>query len=171
VVAGPMSYEIGGEQYVAVLAGWGGAFPLAYGAISLNARVRPESRVLVYKIGGKATLPPPKNAPAAPPPPPALTADAATVNHGRDLFNGNCGVCHGLSGVSGGVVPDLRYLTPQKHAIFPGIVYGARASRGMPSFAGRLKPEEVDAIHQYLIKRAHDLQDETKAAQTAAKAP
>ena len=173
VMAGPMSYTVHGEQYVAVLAGWGGAFPLAYGAISLNARVRPESRVLVYKIGGSATLPPPKNAPAAPPAPPPLTADANTVNHGRDLFNGNCGVCHGLSAVSGGVVPDLRYLTPEKHDIFPGIVYGARANRGMPSFAGRLKPEEVDAIHQYLIKRAHDLQDELKGAgaETAAKAP
>jgi quinohemoprotein ethanol dehydrogenase len=173
VMAGPMSYTVHGEQYVAVLAGWGGAFPLAYGAISLNARVRPESRVLVYKIGGSATLPPPKNAPAAQPAPPPLTADANTVNHGRDLFNGNCGVCHGLSAVSGGVVPDLRYLTPEKHDIFPGIVYGARANRGMPSFAGRLKPEEVDAIHQYLIKRAHDLQDELKGsgAGTAAKAP
>ena len=171
VMAGPMSYTVHGEQYVAVLAGWGGAFPLAYGSISLNARVQPESRVLVYKLGGKASLPPPKNAPAAPPPPPALTADAATVNHGRDLFNGNCGVCHGLSAVSGGIVPDLRYLSPEKHDIFPGIVYGARASRGMPSFAGKLKPEEVDAIHQYLIKRAHDLQDQLKGAQTAAAAP
>jgi len=37
----------------------------------------------------------------------------------------------------------------------------------MPSFAGRLKPEEVDAIHQYLIKRGHDLQDELKAADAA----
>ena len=167
VMAGPMSYTVGGEQYVAVLAGWGGAFPLAYGSLSLNAKVRPESRVLVYKLGGKASLPPPKHAPATQPTPPALTADAATVNKGRDLFNGNCGVCHGLSAVSGGVVPDLRYLTPEKHNIFPGIVYGARASRGMPSFAGRLKPEDVDAIHQYLIKRGHDLQDELKAADAA----
>ncbi len=167
VMAGPMSYNVGGEQYVAVLAGWGGAFPLAYGSLSLNAKVRPESRVLVYKLGGKASLPPPKNAPAAPPEPPPLTADANTVNHGRDLYNGNCGVCHGLSAVSGGVVPDLRYLSPEKHAIFPGIVFGARASRGMPSFAGRLKPDEIEAIHQYLIKRAHDFQDELKTAQMA----
>lgn len=169
VMAGPMSYEVDGEQYVTVLAGWGGAFPLAYGAMSLNARVKPEARVLTYKLNGKANLPPPKNAPAAQPEPPPLKADDKTVARGRDLFNGNCGVCHGLSAISGGVVPDLRYLTPQKHAIFLGIVYGARANHGMPSFAGRLKPEEVDAIHQYLIKRAHDLKDELKATQTAGK--
>ena len=164
VMAGPMSYQAGGEQYVAVLAGWGGAFPLAYGSISLNAKVRPESRVLVYKLDGKAVLPPPQNLPAAQPEPPPLTGDDKTVAAGRDLFNGNCGVCHGLSAVSGGVVPDLRYLSADKHASFLGIVYGARASRGMPSFAGRLKPEEVEAIHQYLIKRAHDLHDELKTA-------
>ncbi|MDE0854502.1 MAG: PQQ-dependent dehydrogenase, methanol/ethanol family [Nevskia sp.] len=171
VMAGPMSYTVQGEQYVAVLAGWGGAFPLSFGALSLNAKVRPESRVLVYKLGGGASRPPPKNAPVEPPSPPAMSADTAVINHGRDLFNGNCGVCHGLSAISGGVVPDLRYLSAAKHAVFPGIVYGARASRGMPSFAGKLKPDEVNAIHQYLIKRAHDLQDDLKAAQTAAKAP
>jgi quinohemoprotein ethanol dehydrogenase len=165
VMAGPVSYTVKGEQYVTVLAGWGGAFPLSFGSISLNAKVRPEARVLTYKLGGKARLPPPKNAPAAQPEPPALAGDDKLLAQGRDLFNGYCGVCHGLSAVSGGVVPDLRYLTPQKHQIFLGIVYGARASRGMPSFAGRLKPEEVDAIHQYLIKRAHDLKDELKTAQ------
>lgn len=164
VMAGPMSYQVGGEQYVAVLAGWGGAFALSFGSISLNARVRPESRVLVYKLGGTATLPPPKNQPIAQPEPPALSGDDKTVAAGRGLFNGNCGVCHGLSAVSGGVVPDLRYLSADKHASFLGIVYGARASRGMPSFAGRLKPEEVQDIHQYLIKRAHDLHDELKTA-------
>jgi quinohemoprotein ethanol dehydrogenase len=167
VMAGAMSYEVDGEQYVTVLAGWGGAFPLAYGAMSLNAKVKPEARVLTYKMDGKAQLPPPQNVPAAQPEPPALKGDDKTVAQGRDLFNGDCGVCHGLSAISGGVVPDLRYLTPQKHAIFLGIVYGARANHGMPSFAGRLKPEEVDAIHQYLIKRAHDLKDELKGAQTA----
>ena len=164
VMAGPMSYEIGGEQYVTVLAGWGGAFPLAYGAMALQAKVRPEARVLTYKLGGKATLPPPKNAPAPLPEPPALTGDEKTVQAGRDLYNMNCGVCHGLSAVGSGVLPDLRYLTPTKHAIFTGILFGAKSRRGMPSFAGRLKPEEVDAVHQYLIKRAHDLKDEMKQA-------
>jgi quinohemoprotein ethanol dehydrogenase len=164
VMAGPMSYQVGGEQYVAVLAGWGGAFPLAYGSVSLNAKVRPESRVLVYKLGGKEVLPPPQNLAAVQPEPPPLTGDDKTVAAGRNLFNGNCGVCHGLGAVSGGVVPDLRYLSADKHASFLGIVYGARASRGMPSFAGRLKPEEVEDIHQYLIKRAHDLHDEVKTA-------
>src|SRR3546814_21158338 len=64
------------------------------------------------------------------PPPPPVTADAATVNKGRDLYNGYCGMCHGPNAMSGGVIPDLRYLTPEKHKIFNGILAGAYASKG-----------------------------------------
>jgi quinohemoprotein ethanol dehydrogenase len=37
---------------------------------------------------------------------------------------------------------------------------GARLSKGMPSYAEVLEPEEIDKIHAYLIKRANDLLDE-----------
>ena len=42
-------------------------------------------------------------------------------------------------------------------AIFTGILAGAYASKGMPSVMDKLDPEQVEAIHQYIIKRAHDL--------------
>ena len=59
VMAGPVTYEVGGQQYVAVLAGWGGVFPLAAGEVSFaSGRVRNVSRMLVFKLGGKASLPP-----------------------------------------------------------------------------------------------------------------
>src|SRR3546814_13563744 len=64
------------------------------------------------------------------PPPPPVTADAATVNKGRDLYNGYCGMCHGPNAMSGGVIPDLRDLTPEKHKIFNGILAGVYASTG-----------------------------------------
>ncbi|MNE99686.1 Quinohemoprotein alcohol dehydrogenase ADH-IIG precursor [compost metagenome] len=35
----------------------------------------------------------------------------------------------------------------------------------MPSFADNLKPEQVEQVHQYLIKRAHDLKAEGDAWQ------
>ncbi|MDB5986848.1 MAG: PQQ-dependent dehydrogenase, methanol/ethanol family [Nevskia sp.] len=171
VMAGPISYEINGEQYVTVLAGWGGAYPLALGAISTTAKVKPEARVLTYKLGGQAKLPPPDRKPAVLPEPPVLTANAATVDVGRNLFNAHCGMCHGPNAMSGGVIPDLRYLTPQKHAMFAGIVAGARAQRGMPGFSDVLKPADVDAIHQYLIKRAQDLKAELAAVPPVAGGP
>src|SRR5262249_19245808 len=96
VMAGAMRFEVVCQQNGTVPAGWGGAFPLGFGALSSVAKVRPEARVLTYKLSGKAKLPPPKNAPAPLPEPPSLTADEKTVQAGRDLFNGICGVCHGL---------------------------------------------------------------------------
>jgi quinohemoprotein ethanol dehydrogenase len=48
VMAGPITYAVDGEQYVAVLAGWGGVFPLATGEVSFKSgRVRNISRILV----------------------------------------------------------------------------------------------------------------------------
>ncbi|SHH20485.1 quinohemoprotein ethanol dehydrogenase [Hydrocarboniphaga daqingensis] len=158
VMAGPVTYEINGEQYVTVEAGWGGAFPLALGALSEPAKVRPEARVLTYKIGGTATLPPPKNEPRTQPKQPPVTATEAVVAQGRDLYNGHCGMCHGPNALAGSVIPDLRYMTPEKHEMFAGIVAGAYRAKGMPGFSDTLKPEDVEAIHQYIIKRANDLQ-------------
>jgi quinohemoprotein ethanol dehydrogenase len=156
-MGGPVTYEIGGEQYVTFMVGWGGAFPLVTGPLSLNAKVRPEARVVTFKLGGRAVLPPPRNAPAALPALEPVKAAEDTLKVARTMFNGLCASCHGLNAVSGGVVPDLRYLTPAKHALFAGTVYGARINRGMPSFNGVISPEEVESIRQYLLKRSHDL--------------
>ncbi len=160
VMAGPMSYEVDGEQYVSVMAGWGGVFPLIGGAIANYAKVRPESRVLTFKLGGSASLPAPKHEPVPLPELQEVKADEKTLAHGAELFIGNCAQCHGLNVVGGGLIPDLRYLTPDKHAIFAGIVAGAKADRGMPSFAGRFSAEDVEAIRQYIIQRSHDLKTE-----------
>lgn len=165
VMAGPVTYEVDGEQYVSFMAGWGGTFPLLLGPLSVEAKVRPEARVLTYKLGGKATLPAPQRAPQTVPQPPAVTASADDVAAGRTLYNGFCGSCHGLNAISGGVLPDLRYLDARKHGQFKDIVLmGARAAKGMPPFAGTIAEADADRIHQYLIKRAHDLRQETASA-------
>jgi quinohemoprotein ethanol dehydrogenase len=165
VMAGPVTYTVNGEQYVTFMAGWGGAFPLTNGTLSNVAKVRPEARVLTYKLGGTAKLPPAKHEVLPLPEPPPLLADAQAIGLGQALFNGYCAVCHGLNAVSGGITPDLRYLTPQKHAMFKQILAGALASRGMPVMIDLLPPDYEYAVHQYVIKRAHDLKAEL--AQTA----
>ncbi len=157
VLAGAMSYEIDGEQYVTVMAGWGGVFPLIGGVISNNAKVRPESRVITYKLGATGELPAPKHEPVPLPEMQEQKADAKTLAKGENLYGNNCSYCHGLNVVGGGIIPDLRYLTPEKHQIFAGIVMGAKSDRGMPSFAGRLSVEDIEAIRQYVIKHAIDL--------------
>lgn len=170
VMAGPVTYEVDGEQYVSVAAGWGGAFPVILGGLSEPAKVRPEARVLTYKLGGSSSLPPPRNEPERPQEPPPLTADATTVNQGREIYNRYCGMCHGPNAIGGSVVPDLRYLSADKHRIFDAIVAGALANRGMPSMMDVLTPDDVKAVHQYVIKRAHDLKDELDTREATATA-
>src|SRR5215470_2847016 len=84
VMAGPVTYTVNGHQYIAVLAGWGGVFPLVTGEIAFKSgRVRNVSRMLAFKLGGKASLPPmPKFEEPALDPPPA-TAGEATVKNGE----------------------------------------------------------------------------------------
>jgi len=163
-MAGPVTYEVKGEQYVTFMVGWGGALPLIGGPLSLGAQVQPEARVVTFKLDGKLKLPAPAQQARDLPPLQTLTASAEQVQQARTLFNGLCASCHGINAISGGVVPDLRYLTPAKHQQFAGILYGARIPKGMPSFNGVLTMDQVELIRQYLVKRSHDLASELEAS-------
>ena len=165
VIAAPMTYEVDGEQYVTFMVGWGGAFPLAGGPLSAGKlKVQPESRVLTYKIGGKETLPKAVNKPAPIPEAAEVTASAEQLEQGKELFNGYCGTCHGVNVVSGGLVPDLRYLDADTHEQFAAIVKGAAVARGMPSYGHVLDDDQIELIHQYVIQRNHELLESVAAA-------
>ena len=100
-----MSYEIDGEQYIAVLVGTGGAIGLTQGAPSLKSGpVRNVSRMLAFKLGGTAMLSEPAAIARVIDPPP-LTATPAMVAEGSRLFAANCNVCHGAGAISSGIVP------------------------------------------------------------------
>ena len=67
VVAAPISYEVDGIQYVAVMAGWGGAAPLT---IDLPDSVKGQTgRLLVYRLYGEASLPDAAGSPVLQQPP------------------------------------------------------------------------------------------------------
>jgi quinohemoprotein ethanol dehydrogenase len=157
VMAGPVTYLVNGEQYVAVLAGWGGVFPLATGEVSFKSgHVRNVSRMLVFKLDGKDQLPPlPQIAQEQLTPPPA-TADREKVASGEKLFQRYCAECHGDVAVSGGVLPDLRYSsTLWDDHWFQIVLGGLLKERGMVSFEKELSPHDADAIRAYVIARAH----------------
>lgn len=163
VMAGPVTYEAAGEQYVAVLAGWGGVFPLAAGEVSFaSGRVRNISRMLVFKLDGKRNLP---RAPAIEQPP--LTpfpnsADAATIGKGERLFQSYCAECHGDVAVSGGVLPDLRHSIAVTDDTWFDVVFGGELqSQGMVSFSKELSHDDAAAIRSYVIfRRNQDAQVE-----------
>jgi quinohemoprotein ethanol dehydrogenase len=155
VMAGPVTYEVGGEQYVAVLAGWGGVFPLAAGEISFaSGRVRNISRMLVFKLGGSTSLPPLQTTE-----PPALTAlpnpaSSASIRTGEQLFQSYCAQCHGDVAVSGGVLPDLRRSSAlADDNWFEIVLRGDLQSEGMVSFSKELSHDDAAAIRSYVIFR------------------
>jgi alcohol dehydrogenase (cytochrome c)/quinohemoprotein ethanol dehydrogenase len=157
VIAGPISYSVKGEQYVAVLAGWGGVWTLAAGEVSLqNPRMVNVPRMLVFKLGGKDKLPP---APEYKTPvlnPPAAAASVATTKKGETFYQTYCSNCHGDVAVSGGVLPDLRYSSALSSDLWFDIVNGgALKSFGMVSFAKELSREDQAAIRAYVILRAN----------------
>jgi quinohemoprotein ethanol dehydrogenase len=152
-VAGPITFMVGAEQFIAVNAGWGGGAAQIERAIG-TAVNRASARLLVFKLGGQATLPPLPDAPPIPDPPPLRAAEDA-VRRGAELFANTCAQCHGQLAVGG--TKDLRHMTPETHAAFSDIVLkGLRADKGMASFAGLLQPGEVEAIHAYVISRANE---------------
>jgi mono/diheme cytochrome c family protein len=77
---------------------------------------------------------------------------------GLYLYQVNCMICHGDTGVSGGVVPDLRYSTAlgAPDAWKSIVVDGTLVNNGMVPFANILKYDEVETIRAYVIQRAHD---------------
>jgi PQQ-dependent dehydrogenase (methanol/ethanol family) len=156
IIASPISYSIDGEQYIAVAAGWGGAFALASGVPKHRDNVLTEGRILAFKLGGKAELPEPKITPINIPSPPDLHSTPQQIAQGETLYHTYCSVCHGPGVTGSGVLPDLRYMAPTTHDAFDAIVRGgAFTGKGMVSFAGVLDENQAKAVHAYIVSQAN----------------
>tara|TARA_R110000772_G_scaffold141114_4_gene250422 strand:- start:54063 stop:56216 length:2154 start_codon:yes stop_codon:yes gene_type:complete len=155
IVAAPVSYSADGTQFVAVAAGWGGAFALAGGELaSRSAGSVTRARVLAFRAGGTASLPPVTVAEesAAAVAVAADPEDADSIERGRVLFMRNCHMCHGDRAISGSSLPDLRHMSDATVAEFGAIVLGGlRHQGGMPGFAERLDQANAEDLLAYLL--------------------
>jgi quinohemoprotein ethanol dehydrogenase len=158
IAAPPITYAIGGRQYVALLVGWGGAYAALGGkdaaalgwAYGLQTR-----RLVVFSLAGRAELPP--LAPPTPPVPiaaPSFRVDAAKAERGADAFV-QCAICHGPEAISGGLAPDLRASpVPLSEESFRDVLRsGSRRPRGMPSYE-QLSDADLEALRHYIRQRA-----------------
>jgi quinohemoprotein ethanol dehydrogenase len=153
-VAGAITYELDGVQYVAINAGWGGGAAQIERGAGIEMPRAP-ARLLVFRLGGTATLPSLAAQSTTPPEPPPLRASEATVQRGRELFGQTCAVCHGQNAIGG--VKDLRHMTAETHGLFNRIVReGLYLEKGMASFADIVSEEDANAIHAYVIARANE---------------
>jgi len=159
IIAPPVTYAVDGEQYVVVMAGYGGAGALTAGdpRTMASARYQNDGYVLVFKLGGKAEMPRIAEKNAAIPEPPRIEATPAELENGKYKFMSTCAVCHGPLVISGGVVPDLRLLPAEKHAIFKEIVHdGVIHGAGMPRLGDLVTEQDVHDIHAYIVARANE---------------
>ncbi len=160
VIAAPMTYAVKGQQYVAIMVGWGGVYDLAPPGFMARktGSVRNISRVLVFKIGGNGALPPAPADATLPLDPPPFTGKPELIAAGASRYANSCGVCHGDSGIAGGLIPDLRHSTAlSQPKLWQQIVHdGILANQGMVGWSKNFSPDEIETIRQYIIKRANE---------------
>jgi alcohol dehydrogenase (cytochrome c)/quinohemoprotein ethanol dehydrogenase len=170
ILAPPVSYAVGGKQYIAVETGWGGAFPLSAGELALKSQINRGNvpRLIVFSLDGTDTIPPPPSASTA-----VLTmlpelGTPAQIAQGKTLFQGYCSTCHGDTAVSSGVLPDLRYAAALRDAdLFQKIVHdGILEPKGMVAFGSLLDPKSIELIRSYVTHRVNESVAEAKAAGT-----
>ncbi|HUI58757.1 MAG TPA: PQQ-dependent dehydrogenase, methanol/ethanol family, partial [Steroidobacteraceae bacterium] len=168
ILAPPVSYEIGGRQYIAVESGWGGAFGLAAGQLAHDSQINRGNvpRVLAFGLDGTDALPEPAAPGERKLEPPAMKAGAAVVAQGKKRYHTYCSTCHGDSAFSGGVLPDLRYSPAAANAdLWRGIVHdGALQANGMVSFASQMSAQDIETIRAYVNYRAGQQLAQDRAA-------
>jgi quinohemoprotein ethanol dehydrogenase len=159
VIAAPMSYAVDGRQYVAVLAGYGGAAALDSDLMNAGWKWGSPRRLLVFALGGRSKLPPtpPADMTVHALDDPKLNLRPEDVAAGRELFR-TCAACHGrdLVGV-GAPGPDLR---ESRIALDPEMFWtvvqdGALVERGMPQFAD-LTPQQMVQLYAYIRAGARE---------------
>lgn len=153
IIAAPMSYTVDGEQYVAVMAGWGGSFSLFSGVPRHKGNLLSAGRILAFKLEGKGELPVPEVTHVNIPVPPEVEATEEEVARGEALYQAHCSRCHGSAVMSAGAVPDLKYLPAASHGRWDLIVrQGVYATVGMPGFPD-FSEADAKAVHAYVVEQ------------------
>lgn len=174
IVGAPISYRVGGTQYVTVITGNGGngAGITSTGNAAWRTDYRLPRRVLTFAIGGKDVIPPFAMPALTPPSDLDFKPDLNRAQRGAMLFGTRaCLVCHGWNAVGGGAAPDLRF-SPiiTNAATFRTIVKGGGLKmNGMPPFPN-FTDEELETLRFYLRARAKQAPADLKALADRAKA-
>ena len=154
IVGSPVSYAVNDEQFVAVPAGRGGGLSLIIGVQHDNTNVN--GRVLAFKRGGNASLPPVATKSIPAPPPRVAGISQAELDAGASHYSKFCARCHGIGVVSDGSIPDLRRLDAVWYDNFNAVVLeGMMEKAGMPRFDDVLDEQSAAQIYAYIVEQAN----------------
>ena len=158
IVAAPMTYMVGGRQYVSILVGYGGT-TAAFGdymRVGWKFGAQPR-RLLTFALNGRARLPQ-----GAPPEmkvnavdDPSIVISPADVKAGSELTV-QCAACHGIGMKSpGSPGPDLREsaIAMDLDSLHKVLKDGILLEKGMPRFE-YLNDEQIRQIHAFIRAQA-----------------
>jgi quinohemoprotein ethanol dehydrogenase len=153
-VAGPVTYAVDGEQIVAIALGRGAA-TMQKGAVPYPANVPHANRVVAFKLGGTASLPPYEYTPPELRAAPIEKVDVESAALGRSVFHRFCFGCHGREARGNRIQPDLRFSDYLDNGLWDEVVLeGVLQGVGMVSFSDVLDAELSEALRQYVILEA-----------------
>jgi quinohemoprotein ethanol dehydrogenase len=151
IISAPISYAVGGKQYISVLSGYG-ASAGASGPARVGWRFSDARRLLTFALDAKATLPsvshPDLSVRAVDDP--SIQIDPESAAAGARVYN-RCRNCHGGDMASSGSAPDLREssLALSKETLWSVVHGGALIQQGMPRFDD-LTQQQVDQLYAYI---------------------
>jgi quinohemoprotein ethanol dehydrogenase len=159
ISAPPITYSMGGKQYLAILVGWGGSLAALGGKVmadygwAYGAQMR---RLVTFSLEGNVELP--QQAPPRVPQPLVssdFVADAQLAEAAAENFDTACSWCHGRNALSSGMAPDLRAsAVPLSAEAFEQVVrQGALKQNGMPPFAD-YSDEQLKGLRHFIRAQA-----------------
>lgn len=156
-IAPPVTYELDGEQYLAIATGWGGAYGLSAGFAFDQTIENNVGQVIAFKLGATGEIPDHKMPPIERKPQAAAFGDKAMLETGLTHYSRNCMVCHGPMAISSGILPDLRWspISGDAASWREVVINGVKAENGMVGFGRVLSPADAEAIRAYVLHQAH----------------
>ena len=153
VISSPVTYLVDGEQYITLIAEWGGG----QGQVYRMSDARYNGRVYTFKLGGTAEAPARELSDRRELT--QLTTDASEIDIGWGYthYSQNCIGCHGFPGGNGGAIPNLARSSDAIFDNYQAILReGAFAEIGMP-IHDHLSAKDVEDLRAYVIFTAQSL--------------
>ncbi len=156
ITAPPISYRINGEQYVAVMVGFGGAGAIV-GRI-VPDRPRMPGRLMVFRLGGTTEAPRYPEIARAPINVTGLSS-SGDPDVGMAEYNRTCSVCHGANAAVAYTADLRRSAALRSPELWRSIVIdGVLRDTGMIGFSDLLTPAEAENIRAYVLRQARRAQ-------------
>jgi len=157
IIAPPVTYQLDGKQYIAVVSGLGGVYNNLSNDVDLK-NINPGGSVWVFELGSGGDTSTIQAKTIRPPISKEASKKAVfenkeswsdSVKHGAELYEQTCAHCHGVNMKTSGNTYDLLTFPKNEKQRFIDSVINGKGS--MPAWGNKLSIEEVNAIYEYVV--------------------